>query len=263
MSPTNDLPDDPYVGANSAEYIDGNARPFPQPEQIGEPLSAIEEARWRAYIEAACREVAVVKGGLFDMSARLFATLDAARLAAIPATPDVGLPSHGFAANRPDGPRTQDGHALASRMRRTDPAVDWDAWVRSIEDQAAALAATPEQGPGLREQITVLRTSNDQELAIARRAADAAGRSAEWDGGHHDGWDDALEAVLAALAATPEQGPGLDDDGGVMTWCPLTGVHEHAFRGPHKFKEWDPTPISVEERWPARLSTSETDQETP
>jgi hypothetical protein len=49
------------------------------------------------------------------------------------------LRDHGFAADRPDGPRTRDGHALASRMRRADPAVDWDAWVREIEDQAVVL----------------------------------------------------------------------------------------------------------------------------
>ena len=44
-----------------------------------EPLTAEEEARHRAYVEAACREVDVVKGGMFDMAARLLATLDAAR----------------------------------------------------------------------------------------------------------------------------------------------------------------------------------------
>lgn len=27
---------------------------------------------------------------------------------------------------------------------------------------------------------------------------------------------------------------------GTTTDCPLVGVHEHAFRGPHRFHEWDP-----------------------
>jgi hypothetical protein len=30
--------------------------------------------------------------------------------------------------------------------------------------------------------------------------------------------------------------------GGTLTRCPVVGVHEHAFRGPHRFREWDPTP---------------------
>ena len=27
---------------------------------------------------------------------------------------------------------------------------------------------------------------------------------------------------------------------GTLTECPLKGVHEHAFRGPHRFREWEP-----------------------
>jgi hypothetical protein len=54
------------------------------PDTSPEPLTAEREAQWRAYIEAACREVTVVKDGIFDMSARLFATLDAARAAGEP-----------------------------------------------------------------------------------------------------------------------------------------------------------------------------------
>jgi hypothetical protein len=79
---------------------------------------------------------------------------------AIPATPDVGLPSHGFAADRPNGPRSREGHAHASRMRRADPEVDWDAWVRAIEDQAAVLASS-ESSPGL----DVERLARAMELA--------------------------------------------------------------------------------------------------
>jgi hypothetical protein len=54
--------------------------------------------------------------------------------------------------------------------------------------------------------------------------------------------------TAAAIAEAYEGLASQDDPGGTMTWCPLPGVHEHAFRGPHKFKEWDPTPISIEER---------------
>jgi hypothetical protein len=38
-----------------------------------------------------------------------------------------------------------------------------------------------------------------------------------------------------ALAATPAP-----ETSGTTTDCPLVGVHEHAFRGPHRFREWDP-----------------------
>ena len=27
---------------------------------------------------------------------------------------------------------------------------------------------------------------------------------------------------------------------GTETNCPIEGVHEHAFRGPHRFREWEP-----------------------
>ncbi len=57
------------------------------------------------------------------------------------------LPDHGFAENRPLGARTQDGHALTTTLRRRlGGDTDWDAWVRKVEDQAAALAASPEPG---------------------------------------------------------------------------------------------------------------------
>jgi hypothetical protein len=66
------------------------------------------------------------------------------------------------------------------------------------------------------------------------------------DGRAHPTWprwtnDDyyAVKALIreAALAKTPA--PRTPDDG-TLTNCPLDGVHEHAFRGPHTFREWDP-----------------------
>ena len=45
------------------------------------PLTPEEEARWRDYIGAAGRGVEFVKGGVFDMTARILATLDAERAA--------------------------------------------------------------------------------------------------------------------------------------------------------------------------------------
>lgn len=27
---------------------------------------------------------------------------------------------------------------------------------------------------------------------------------------------------------------------GTLTNCPIEGVHEHVFRGPHRFREWEP-----------------------
>ena len=59
-----------------------------------------------------------------------------------------GLPTAGFAADRPTGPRTMKGHALASSLRRRlrKGAIDYDAWIRDIEAEAAALAhAAPER----------------------------------------------------------------------------------------------------------------------
>lgn len=52
-----------------------------------------------------------------------------------------GLREAGFARNRPTGPRTMEGHALARNLRDRDPEVDWDAWIRSIEDAAYVAAA--------------------------------------------------------------------------------------------------------------------------
>jgi hypothetical protein len=48
---------------------------------------------------------------------------------------------------------------------------------------------------------------------------------------------DRLEKVDTAIirALTPEAtAPG------TLTNCPLAGVHEHVFRGPHRFREWEP-----------------------
>ena len=59
----------------------------------------------------------------------------------------------GFAADRPSGPRTQKGHALASSLRRRLPKVeiDYDEWVRDVEVEAvsSALAASPSVTEGL------------------------------------------------------------------------------------------------------------------
>jgi hypothetical protein len=75
-----------------------------------------------------------------DLS-RLLATLDAER--ARQADPG-GLRNEGFAADRPIGPRTQAGYALASKLRRVlGEGVDWDQWVRDIETEAASLPAQP------------------------------------------------------------------------------------------------------------------------
>jgi hypothetical protein len=47
-----------------------------------------------------------------------------------------------------------------------------------------------------------------------------------------------LDRLRAALAATPAPAP-LDVEG-TLTACPLVGVHAHSFRGPHRFREWEP-----------------------
>ena len=59
-----------------------------------------------------------------------------------------GLPTTGFAADRPTGPRTMKGHALASSLRRRlrKAAIDYDAWIRDIEAEAAALAHSAPEG---------------------------------------------------------------------------------------------------------------------
>lgn len=38
-----------------------------------------------------------------------------------------------------------------------------------------------------------------------------------------------------------EAATGPRDEGGTLTRCALDGVHEHAFRGPHVFREWEPS----------------------
>lgn len=35
-------------------------------------------------------------------------------------------------------------------------------------------------------------------------------------------------------------GPSATEPVGIETRCPIVGVHEHAFRGPHRFQEWEP-----------------------
>lgn len=38
---------------------------------------------------------------------------------------------------------------------------------------------------------------------------------------------------------TPYEAPDIHQPG-TDTYCPVEGVHPHAFRGPHHFREWDP-----------------------
>ena len=49
----------------------------------------------------------------------------------------------------------------------------------------------------------------------------------------------AITDLDLARAALSEAAPpsGLDS---TETRCSLEGVHEHAFRGPHRFREWEP-----------------------
>jgi hypothetical protein len=126
----------------------------------------------------------------------------AAEYARLAATPGDGLPERGFAENRPTGPRTRDGHALAFTLRRRGlDDADWDAWIRTIEDQAAALlAATP--GDGL----------DVERLAAALWAAHPLQYPASWPGydpndigPSHREDARAIAAEYARLAAT-EQG---------------------------------------------------------
>jgi hypothetical protein len=72
-------------------------------------------------------------------------------------------------------------------------------------------------------------------------------------------WQDCpgCDDLRSALRATHPEDDGTD------TWCPLPGVHEHAFRGPHHFREWDPTPITIEERWPAVTTPDPREREEP
>ena len=65
---------------------------------------------------------------------------------------------------------------------------------------------------------------------------------------------DAILAIETEAAAGPrdwgkgyvpgtganEAAAGPRDEGGTLTRCSIEGVHEHAFRGPHRFREWDP-----------------------
>jgi hypothetical protein len=41
---------------------------------------------------------------------------------------------------------------------------------------------------------------------------------------------------------------------GTTTLCPLVGVHVHAFRGPHRFHEWDPDPVAPSPQTPMGLA---------
>ena len=43
----------------------------------------------------------------------------------------------------------------------------------------------------------------------------------------------------ARLVPAEDEGPDIHRPGH-DTYCPVEGVHPHAFRGPHHFREWDP-----------------------
>jgi hypothetical protein len=51
---------------------------------------------------------------------------------------------------------------------------------------------------------------------------------------------DWYRAYAADVAREYAVGEGSPTGAGTMTECPLEGVHEHAFRGPHRFREWYP-----------------------
>lgn len=86
---------------------------------------------------------------------------------------------------------------------------------------------TTDRREALREALDTLR-NNDRTDSMSPfwNGWDAALAAVNWDA--------ALAAAEAARAADP---PALDV---IETRCPLVGVHEHAFRGPHRFREWDP-----------------------
>ena len=110
------------------------------------PLGAEEEARKRAYVEAAQREHPV-KGGMFDLAARLFATLEAERTA-----PD-GVRELALAALKADRVNTDTLsvesiiETYASRLMQAYP-NERDEFMREKDDLLLWWAARAE--PGLR-----------------------------------------------------------------------------------------------------------------
>ena len=100
---------------------------------------------------------------------------------------------------------------LRRRLVGTPPDVDaGDVWMASLLDEAEAIGraalrstpAAPQPDAGLREALGT--------------ASDTIDRM---------GWE--LDRLR-------------QPDAGTTTDCPLVGVHEHAFRGPHRFHEWEP-----------------------
>ncbi len=68
--------------------------------------------------------------------------------------------------------------------------------------------------------------SPEEEASLRGSVAWLQSKGKSW-AGRHD-----ILRLLATLDA--------ERVGGTTTDCPLVGVHEHAFRGPHRFHEWDP-----------------------
>ena len=78
-------------------------------------------------------------------------------------------------------------------MRRLDPEVDWDAWVRTIEEQAAAAARSQSATEGLRERVLA---------AMHRIVVDELPGTLSWQVGL------ANRLTAAALAAADATGEG-------------------------------------------------------
>lgn len=122
-----------YASGPCPTRLDNQPTASARPWHYGHAAS-IEGAHWDIYAGEG------IDGWLVGMTTT---EADAALIvqAVNAAAPAEGLdPTQGFAADRPTGPRTEKGHALASRLRTRmpDAEVDWDAWIRAIEDAAEA-----------------------------------------------------------------------------------------------------------------------------
>jgi hypothetical protein len=49
-----------------------------------------------------------------------------------------------------------------------------------------------------------------------------------------------VEVVDRLLATLDAERAPREREGGTLCECSLVGVHVHSFRGPHRFREWDP-----------------------
>jgi hypothetical protein len=191
-------------GSRPPNFVDG--RPL-SPEQIGEPLSTEEEAQvrlraghsiiWGPDTKASDPLVNDRLRQAVQDRRRLLATLDAA-LAAIPATPDVGLQLReaeatieamsGDAADLTDliseaaAMRTVLGHLLGDdRGRIHDSGCGVCGAGRALltaEHELPSFAATPEQGPGLdvRDAAYLVHLADrlDRDWVEGVRAVDTA-----------------------------------------------------------------------------------------